>query len=253
MKYTKRGSVRLACLYAMHRRKGNPERPPGIEGVEMRNSYYNRMSALAVTIPLAGVLLSAVSILAQNGLRGAAVESHEGLTISATPWTEAAKYKEKFPKKSPYAAGIIAVQVALRNDSDDSITVELSRIRMTVRLDRENTQELPSLSAEDVAQGVLKPGAKDPTKRSRIPLPVPVPRGNSDKNFAELQRQAQEASVPTGVVAPHSTVQGLLYFDLQSQFDLLETAHLYVPELAFLKGNRPLTYFDIDLGQRSGQ
>ena len=179
------------------------------------------------------------------------MESHEGLTVSATPWTEASKYKEKFPKKSPYAAGIIAVQVAFHNDSDDSIKVELSRIRMTVRLDNENTQELPSLSAEDVAQGVLKPGAKDPTKRSRIPLPVPVPRSNGDKNFVELQRQAQEASVPTGVVAPHSTVQGLLYFDLQNQFDLLETAHLYLPELAFMRGNRPLTYFDIDLGQRA--
>ena len=237
----------------MHQRKGNPERPPGIEGVEMRKSYYSRMSAWAVTIPLAGVLLSGASISAQNGLHGAAVESHEGLTISATPWTEASKYKEKFPKKSPYGAGIIAVQVAFRNESDDSIRVELSRIRMSVRLDSENTQELPSLSAEDVAQGVLKPGAKDPTKRSRIPLPVPVPRGNSDKNFAELQRQAQEAGVPSGVVAPHSTVQGLLYFDLQNQFDLLATAHLYVPELAFMKENRPLTYFDIDLGQRNAQ
>lgn len=219
----------------------------------MRKTYYSRMRGLAITILLALVLMSWISVSAQNGVRGAAVESHEGLTVSATPWMEAAKYKEKFPKKSPFAAGIIAVQVAFRNDSEESIKVELSRIRMTVRLDSENTQELPSLSAEDVAQEVLKPGAKDPTKRSRIPLPVPVPKGNSDKNFIELQRQAQEASVSTGVVAPHSTVQGLLYFDLQNQFDLLQTAHLYVPGLEFMRGNRPLTYFDIDLGQRGSQ
>jgi len=44
-------------------------------------------------------------------------------------------------------------------------------------------------------------------------------------------------------------VQGLLYFDLQNQFDLLETAHLYVPDLVLMRGNRALTYFDIDLGQ----
>lgn len=219
----------------------------------MRKTYYSRMRGLAITILLALVLMSWISASAQNGVRGAAVESHEGLTVSATPWMEAAKYKEKFPKKSPFAAGIIAVQVAFRNDSEESIKVELSRIRMTVRLDSENAQELPSLSAEDVAQEVLKPGAKDPTKRSRIPLPVPIPKGNSDKNFIELQRQAQEASVSTGVVAPHSTVQGLLYFDLQNQFDLLQTAHLYVPELEFMRGNRPLTYFDIDLGQRGSQ
>ena len=39
------------------------------------------------------------------------------------------------------------------------------------------------------------------------------------------------------------------HFDLQNQFDLLDTAHLYVPELVLMRGNRPLTYFDINLGQ----
>jgi hypothetical protein len=167
------------------------------------------------------------------------------------PWTDAAKYKEKFSKKSPYAAGVLAVEVSFRNDSDDSVKVNLSRIRLTVHLDSANTQELPSLSAEELAQVVLKPGGKDPTaKRSKVPLPIPLPKGNGkDKNLAELQRQAQEASIPTGVIAPHSTVQGLLYFDLQNQFDLLETAHLFVPDLVLMRGNRALTYFDIDLGQ----
>ena len=55
------------------------------------------------------------------------------------------------------------------------------------------------------------------------------------------------------MVAAHGTVQGLLYFDLQNQFDLLDTAHLYVPELVFMRGNRSLTYFDIDLGHRGSQ
>ena len=219
----------------------------------MRKTYYSRMPGLAITILLALVLLSWISVSAQNRVGGAAVESHEGLTVSATPWMDAAKYKEKFPKKSPFSAGIIAVQVAFRNDSDDSIKVELSQIRMTVHLDSENMQELPSLSAEDVAQAVLKPGAKDPTKRSRLPIPVGVPKGNPEKNFAELQRQAQDAGVPSGVIAARCTVQGLLYFDLQNQFDLLQTAHLYVPQLEFMRGSRPLTYFDIDLGQRSSQ
>jgi hypothetical protein len=68
-----------------------------------------------------------------------------------------------------------------------------------------------------------------------------------------LQKEAQEAGVPTGVIAAHSTVQGLLYFDLQNQFDLLQTAHLYVPDLVLMRGNRSLTYFDIDLGQGGSQ
>jgi hypothetical protein len=218
----------------------------------MRNIYYNHMRIAAFRIPTVATSLSLLATFAsaqQAPLRTASLESHEGLTITANPWTDAAKYKDKFPKKSPYSAGILAVEVSFRNDSDESVKVNLSRIRLTVHLDAENTQEVPSLSAEELVQAVLKPGGKDPTaKRNKIPLPVPIPKGGGGKNADELQRQAQEASVPTGVVAPYSTVKGLLYFDLQSQFDLLETAHLYVPELVLMRGNRALTYFDIALG-----
>jgi hypothetical protein len=252
MKYTKRGSgplllpPRNSCDA-----QGNPARPPGIEGVEMRKVYYNLMRGAALRIPLVSAgLLGSFAGAQQSPLRTASLESHEGLTISATPWTDAAKYKEKFPKKSPYSAGILAVQVSFRNDSDDSVKVNLSRVRLTVHLDAENTQELPSLSPEELVQAVLKPGGKDPTAtRKKLPVPVPLPKSGKDKNADELQREAQEARVPTGVIAPHSTVQGLLYFDLQNQFDLLDTAHLYVPELVLMRGNRALTYFDIDLGQ----
>ncbi len=213
------------------------------------------MQTAAGTIPLVvASLLGTAPGVAQEAVKSASLESHEGLTISATPWTDAAKYKEKFPKKSPYRAGILAVQVAFRNDSDDSVKIALSRIRLTIHIDNENTQELPSLTAQELAQEVLKPGGKDPTAtRQKIPIPVPIPKSGKDKNWDELVRQAQDAGVPSGVVAPHSTVQGLLYFDLQNQFDLLETAHLYVPELVFMRGNRALTYFDIDLGQRGSQ
>ena len=217
----------------------------------MRKVYYNLMRGAALRIPLvAAGLLGSFADAQQSPLRTASLESHEGLTISATPWTDAAKYKEKFPKKSPYSAGILAVQVSFRNDSDDSVKVNLSRVRLTVHLDAENTQELPSLSPEELVQAVLKPGGKDPTAtRKKLPVPVPLPKGGKDKNADELQREAQEAGVPTGVIAPHSTVQGLIYFDLQNQFDLLDTAHLYVPELVLMRGNRALTYFDIDLGK----
>jgi hypothetical protein len=218
----------------------------------MRNIYYNHMRIAALRIPSVASSLSLLAAFAaaqQTPLRPASLESHEGLTITATPWRDAGKYKDKFPKKSPYAAGILAVEVSFRNDSDESVKVNLSRIRLTVHLDAENIQELPSLSAEELVQAVLKPGGKDPTAtRKKIPVPVPIPKRGKDKNADELQRQAQEASVPTGVVAPRSTVQGLLYFDLQNQFDLIDTAHLYVPELVLMRGNRALTYFDIDLG-----
>src|SRR6266852_2453156 len=175
----------------------------------MRKFHYNFTRIPPRTIPLLIVALLGPAIASpqQPPLLTASLESHEGLTISATPWTEPSKYKEK----------------------------------------------LPSLSAADLAQAVFKPGGKDPTKRQQLPIPVTITKSGKDKNWDELQREAQDAGVPTGVIGPHSTVQGLLYFGLQNQFDLLETAHFYVPDLVFMRGNRALTYFDIDLSQRESQ
>ena len=219
----------------------------------MRKLYYNRMRNFSLVIPLlAGFATSpVVAGPQQTPLKTASLESHEGVTISVLPWADAAKYKEKFPKQSPYSAGILALQVSFRNDSNESVKVNLKRIRLTVQIDEENRQELSSLTSEEVADTVFKPSGKDPTaKRTRIPLPVGIPKASRDKKWTELQTQAQNAAVPTTVIAPHSTVEGLLYFDLQKQFDLLQTSHLYVPEVVLMQGNRALTYFDIDLGQQ---
>src|SRR5260370_15194663 len=160
MKYTKRGSGPLSLPPRNTcDAQGTPAGPRGIEGVEMRKVYYNLMRRAALRIPLVtACLLGSFAGAQQPPLRTASLESHEGLTISATPWTDAAKYKEKFPKKSPYAAGILAVQVSFRNDSDDSMKFNLSRIRLTVHLDAENTQELPCLSSDEVVTALLKPG-----------------------------------------------------------------------------------------------
>ena len=217
----------------------------------MRKVYYNLMRKLTLFLPLlAAALLLASQIVAQqtNALKTSSLESHEGLTITARPWTDAALYKEKFHKKSPYAAGMIAVQVAFRNDSDDSIKVSLERIRLNVTLSEEDHQALDSLTSEEAADVILKPGTKGPSAR-RFPVPLGGPKAGHDKKWTEVEQELHSAGVKASVVAPHSTVEGLLYFDLRSQFDLLNTAHLYIPDLVALEKNRGLMYFEIDLGR----
>ena len=185
-------------------------------------------------------------------LRTAALESHEGMTVSAKPWLDPALYKTPFPKKSPFAAGLIAVQVSFRNDSNETVKVGLDRIRLTLHIDAENLQELNPLTAEQVAELTLSPHAKDPTARRRFPIPIPTGSGVKsprDKNWTEVQQQAQNAAVPSSVVAAHSTVQGLLYFDLQGQLDMLTSARLYIPDIAIMGKNQSLTYFEIDLSR----
>jgi hypothetical protein len=226
----------------------------------MRKVYYNSMQKLSRTVPfLAGCLVAGMCSVAQQGnqqdsLKTASLETHEGLTISARPWTDPSLYKEKFPKKSPFAAGIVAMQVVFRNDSDESMKVSLDRIRLSFQIDQDNRQELQALTPAQVADEVLKPGGKDPSKsRTRVPLPVSIPRSGKDKHWTELEQQAEIAGVPASVIAPHSTVQGLLYFDLQGQFDLLNAAHLYVPDITAMEKNRSLTYFEIDLSRPAGK
>lgn len=217
------------------------------------------MRNLSGAVPLLAACLMAGSYASgqagnqRASLKTASLETHEGLTISAQPWTDAALYKEKFPKKSPFAAGIVAMQVVFRNDSNESMKVSLDRIRLSFQVDEDHRQELQALTSGQVADEVLKPGGKDPSKsRSRIPLPVSIPH-NNDKHWTELQQQADAAGVPANVIAPHSTVQGLLYFDLQGQFDLLNGAHLYVPDVVVMENNRSLTYFEIELSKPAGK
>jgi hypothetical protein len=253
-----------ACTCADQRQvRGNPERPPGIEGVVIRKVYYNLMRT--PVLPLLSVFVPALAAIAlpnppasrtigspQNTIRAASLESHEGLTISALPWTDPSLYKERFPKKSPYAAGVLAVQVVFRNDSNDSLRINLDRIRLTVLLEEENRQEVAPLTSQQLADVVTRPIAKDPTARRKLPIPTTGGGGGRDKNWMEVQKQAQNAEIPSSVVEAHGSVQGLLYFDLQNQFDLLSSAHLYIPQISLMSGAHSLTYFDIDLS-RSGK
>jgi hypothetical protein len=232
---------------------GNLALPQGIEGVEMRKDYYNPMRNLAIIVPfLATTIFSDGSPAQQppSTLKAAALESHEGVTITAQPWTDAANYKAKFPKKSPLAAGIVAIDTIIRNDSDDSMKVNLEQIRLNVMVSEDNRQALPSLTADDVADVATESKKKDPTASRRSPIPIPTgPKMGRDKHWTEMQKAAAEAAVGSSIVAPHRSVQGLLYFDLQGQLDLLNTAHLYIPDVRALEKNHPLVYFEIDLSR----
>jgi hypothetical protein len=231
--------------------QGNPAYSPGIEGVNMRKVYYNPARKLTLFLPafLAWHLAAGNATAQQPApLKASALESHEGLTISALPWTNPALYKEKFHKKSPYAAGIVALQVVFRNDSDDSMKVNLERIRLNVTLSEEDRQALDALTSEQAADVITKPNLKN-LGRSRFPIPIGGPKVGRDKKWVEVEQELREAGVKASVIAPHSSVQGLLYFDLQSQFDLLNSARLYVPNVVALEKNRELLYFEIDLSQ----
>jgi hypothetical protein len=222
----------------------------------MQTVYYNLMRNLPAFLLFAA---AATSLPAQDGAKthapahASTVDSHEGVAIGIEPWTQASRYKERFPKKSPFNGGVVAIHVSFRNDNDQGVKVDLQRIRLLVQISEDNRQELAPLSPEDVADTVLlKANGKDPTAR-RVPLPLPVGQAKParDANWTNLRDACQNAGVPSSVVAAHSTVEGLMYFDFHGEVELLQTARFYVPGLSNMGDNQPLSYFDIDLSHGS--
>lgn len=203
------------------------------------------LTLVACAIPIAP------RAIAQNARPAAAQDAHEGLTVLADPWTEPALYKQHFHKKIPLTAGIAAVYVTFQNDTGDSLRVNLDRIRLLVTISEDNRQDLTPLPPADVADRILSGNSGDPTaKRSRIPIPLSGPKVGRTKEWADLEKAARDAGVSGSVVPPHGRAQGLLFFDMAGQFDMLSTAHLYIPEIVSLEKNKALFYFDIDLAKR---
>jgi hypothetical protein len=219
----------------------------------MRKVYYNRMktsrpAAVLLFIPLSLLATAGQQQPASKPITTASLDSHDGLTVAADPWLSAERYKQTFPKKSPYASGILAIKVTFRNESNESIRIGLERIRLSLSLDENKRQDLPALTSEQLADAVLHPGVKGPSK-PRLPIPLPSSSGGRDKNWQQYQKLAEDAGLRANVIAPRSTADGLLYFDLQGQFDLLANARLYIPDLLALEKNQTLMYFDIDLSR----
>jgi len=222
----------------------------------MQTVYYSLMKKLiaAVVMMFLGILLGRAAAGQQaKPLRTSILDAHEGVTIGVEPWTQASRYKERFPKKTPFAAGIVALKLSIRNDNDEAVKLTLRRIRLLVQLDAENRQELESLTADDVADAVmLRQNGKDPTAR-RLPIPLPInrPKPTRDKNWEEFRGDCQNAGIPSGVIGAHSTMEGLVYFDLRGELDLLQTARLYVPDLQRMTSQQAILYFDIDFSRNS--
>jgi hypothetical protein len=222
----------------------------------MQTVYYSLMKKLlaVVVVVLLGILLGQVAAGQQEKpLKTSILDAHEGVTIGVDPWTQASRYKEKFSKKTPFASGIVALRLSIRNDNDEAVKLNLQRIRLLVQLDPDNKQELEAMTADDVADAVLlKQNGKDPTaRRSPIPLPISRPKPTRDKNWEEFQAACQNAGMPSSVIGAHSTMEGLVYFDLRGEWDLLQTARLYVPDLQRMTSKQAIFYFDIDFSRNS--
>jgi hypothetical protein len=209
----------------------------------MRNRF------LPLTIGLSAVLFAvcAAGRPQTNPASLPAHDSHQALLVAADPYVSAARYKDKFGKHSPYDAGILALEVYVRNDNDKPIRVNLNTISLLIAEPGQSRQKLAAISPEEVANRVLlKP--KDP-KAQRLPLPLPgrLPNTGRGKDWEEFDTLLRSVAMSSDVLPPNATVHGFFYFDIDSHYDWLSHAQFELPDLAFMLDNKALFFFEVDL------
>ena len=93
-------------------------------------------------------------------------DRHDGLNISADPYIDVERAKKKFGKANPIPAGILPVEVFLRNETNQPIRIDLSTIQLEVRPPEGKRQDVDSLSPVEVANQIVHPeGSRTPSTR----------------------------------------------------------------------------------------
>jgi hypothetical protein len=172
-------------------------------------------------------------------------DSHQGLLIAADPYLTSERSQQKFGKKNPYSAGLLAIDVYLRNDTDGPLQVGLDTIELDLAVPGQSRQRLEPLTAEDAAFRIVLPNGPAPRGRRG---PIPGIGGGKTKEVAKMEDSLRSLMLPGDLVGPHNTVHGFVIFDMAHHFEDVAHATLYIPDVSRFGSGEKLFFFEIDLG-----
>jgi hypothetical protein len=174
-------------------------------------------------------------------------DQHENLLVAVRLCADKTCASERFGKQNPVDAGILPVEVFLRNDSDQPLRLGLEDIRLDISPPEGRHQELVALSADEVAGHIVYPAGaaapENPGSRPHVGFGLP----KRDKKSAQVAEKIQPFVLDTDLVGPHSMAHGFLFFDLNKEFNLIPDCSLYIPNIRTLNGDHHLTYFEVSL------
>jgi hypothetical protein len=212
-------------------------------------------------LPLAILLLTASgSALAQSNSApsaqagsssGAAAlpqDRHGGLSIAVDPYTDSERAKEKFGKSAnPVPAGILPVEVFLKNETPHPIKINLETVQLDVHFDNGDRQNLDWLSVNRVATLIAHPGGTPSAPSERR---FPIPGGPSkDKKVDNILGQLRPFALDSGMVPPLGAARGFLFFNMSHDFAVASKASLYVPDVSLMPDQTPLMFFEVPLAR----
>ena len=178
-------------------------------------------------------------------------DRHEGLDVSADPYTDTERAKNKFGKANPVPAGILPVEVFLRNELDQPIRIDLSTVQLEIRPPEGQRQEIDALDTEEVARAMVHPeGARTPSTRRFPPIGVP---STNDKKVDSMMQNLRPFALDADVVPPNAMIHGFLFFNVSHSLSVASYASLYIRDAMIAPSNKPLMFYEVSLKRAAGK
>ena len=173
-------------------------------------------------------------------------DRHDGLSVSVDPYTDGARSRQKFGKADPLPVGILPIEIFLRNESAQAIRVDQSTIQLTVRLRNGGQQDIDWVAVQEVASAVAHPDGPPSPQARRFRIGIP---SATDKKTDKLVDILKPFFLDVDVVPPMGVLHGFLFFDLNHDLSIADTASLYVPDVTNIPSNKQLMFFEVPLGK----
>jgi len=173
-------------------------------------------------------------------------DTHEGLSVAASAYTDVARAKEKFGKANPLPLGILPVEVFLRNETTQPIRVDLSTIQLAVQPPSGRRQDIDSVPVQEVASAVAHPKGPSAPQARRFPIGIGSVTDSKTDKMLEILRPL---SLDADIVPPMAMIHGFLFFDLDRDMSLASDARLYVPDASIAPSQKALMFFEVPLGK----
>lgn len=174
-------------------------------------------------------------------------DSQAGITVSAQPIRNASRAKHIFRKANPLPAGILPVEVFLRNDTNEPVQIGLDTIQLDIHYQSGRMDGVNSLSPAQVARDVAHPrGNPGQPRERRFPIGM-APVG--DKKVQKLLDKLQPLALNSDIVPPMGSIHGFLFFDLQHDFSLVDQSSLYIPDAEIIPSKKPLIFFEVSFAR----
>ena len=141
----------------------------------MSMSLMRNMRSISALAAIAGALLVCAGVFAQGNVPPSAAPSgaqssaapatqtsgagslpqdkHEGLTVSADPYTQPARSKSKFDKADPLPVGILSVEVFLHNETTHALRINMETIQLVVHPKNGGDQNVDWMPADGCRRG----------------------------------------------------------------------------------------------------